>query len=790
MGNITIEPAQEEPCESCDDYVPEFSKDMTVYNSASVYPKNIILSTKTAWMRNHKMLIIELAPFRVIPAKNELIISSQIDLEISLSSISKSESSQSSIRPSSSFDKIVSTNTGSGYDAPLSYGPEKYLIIVPSSIASNSVLKDFVDWKIQKGYDVDLKTTTDIGGGYPATYTQIENYLDNLGTDYPSYLLLLGGGERETGVQAEYYDEHPDYVDMYPWAGYMDYPFACRGNEDLIPDLFVGRFPASNIAELELMLNKALQMDKIQNTDVYEKNLVTGQIQNYKDDINEVDRIFCETLDAVGSYFESRPSAENCIRAIVNPNNVTTDNVWNIGSLLWYGQNVFPKVVDCFVSQEEAVNRIIDAVDNTNVAIVQHRDHGMPEYWGKPRFFSSQVENLSNGNYLPLVLSMNCLTGQYNTIVPGGPNHPEGYKNFAKTWLNNQNGGAYAVVAAVGLSYSWYNDFLVHGIYTGLFSDYNTWINNSFTHKDINGNTLQPNDLFDPSETVSFTGLQQGAATKLGQMLNFGKMYVYSRYGDGNGTMVRTLNIYNLLGDPETDVVFKTPIDLSNKVSYPSQIEVGVTTNVTIEFSSIPTNNPLKVCIYSDELDIHEVVDYTPGDLNPTFSITPTEPGNIQVTITGFGIQPYMGDIIVENSGNVVYLSTGMTPVSATIGWGDIGYDESVNGNTLNINGTTYSKGIGTHAHSEIVYDIGGNNYKTFTSYVGVDNEVDGGSVKFKVYVDDILKGSSPTLTSNDNAYFFNIDVTGAQYLKLVAEDGGNGIARDHADWAEARVIK
>src|SRR5699024_10724789 len=79
---------------------------------------------------------------------------------------------------------------------------------------------------------------------------------------------------------------------------------------------------------------------------------------------------------------------------------------------------------------------------------------------------------------------------------------------------------------------------------------------------------------------------------------------------------------------------------------------------------------------------------------------------------------------------------------SATTGWGTIHRDKSVEGNTLTLASdgepVTYDKGIGTHARSEIVYDIADKGYDTFQADVGLDQEANQvGSVVFQVWADD-----------------------------------------------------
>lgn len=115
--------------------------------------------------------------------------------------------------------------------------------------------------------------------------------------------------------------------------------------------------------------------------------------------------------------------------------------------------------------------------------------------------------------------------------------------------------------------------------------------------------------------------------------------------------------------------------------------------------------------------------------------------------------------------------------------------DKSVYSSQISINGQTYTKGIGTQAVSETVYDLG-KQFAMFRSNIGVDSEVGNyGSVVFQVYGDGVKLYDSGVITGGTSAKSINVDVTGVSELKLVAKDGGDGISNDHADWANARVI-
>ncbi|MBP1962960.1 glycoside hydrolase family 2 TIM barrel-domain containing protein [Paenibacillus aceris] len=147
---------------------------------------------------------------------------------------------------------------------------------------------------------------------------------------------------------------------------------------------------------------------------------------------------------------------------------------------------------------------------------------------------------------------------------------------------------------------------------------------------------------------------------------------------------------------------------------------------------------------------------------------------------------------------NVVdhYLSN-MDWASATVGWSSIKKDLSIDGNPLRLRGpsgtVTYAKGIGTHANSEIIYNLTGKNYESFQTVVGVDQEVSGTGVNntivFQVFLDGVKAFDSGLMRATTVSKAVNLDVKGVKELKLVVSDNGDGNAEDHGDWADAKLI-
>ncbi|WP_133161718.1 NPCBM/NEW2 domain-containing protein [Deinococcus koreensis] len=138
------------------------------------------------------------------------------------------------------------------------------------------------------------------------------------------------------------------------------------------------------------------------------------------------------------------------------------------------------------------------------------------------------------------------------------------------------------------------------------------------------------------------------------------------------------------------------------------------------------------------------------------------------------------------------------TILAAKSGWGPIELNRSNgeqgphDGRPLTLNGTSYAWGFGTHAHSEMVFNLQGYNdagCTRFTADVGVDDEVGNrGSVNFLVLVDGVQKYASGTMTGASATRHVDVDLTEGWQLKLVVADAGDGINFDHADWVNPEV--
>ena len=169
----------------------------------------------------------------------------------------------------------------------------------------------------------------------------------------------------------------------------------------------------------------------------------------------------------------------------------------------------------------------------------------------------------------------------------------------------------------------------------------------------------------------------------------------------------------------------------------------------------------------------------------------------------------------------VEYLSDVLSDraISVTQGWGYLGVDTTVGATVsvpkpvrasrrigrstrkvvpadqpapkLRIKDKEYARGLGIMPTARSSSILSGQ-FKTFEAEVGVQWS-DGkspGSVVFQVFVDGKKVFDSGVMRENDPPRPVTVSVEGADELRLVVNDAGDGITADCADWADARLTR
>ena len=163
----------------------------------------------------------------------------------------------------------------------------------------------------------------------------------------------------------------------------------------------------------------------------------------------------------------------------------------------------------------------------------------------------------------------------------------------------------------------------------------------------------------------------------------------------------------------------------------------------------------------------------------------------------------WINPAVYFSNGDSVLL-TDLTWEYATAGWGSVALNKSISGGTLNVKGTTYDNGIGTHAQSIILYQLPQNSVR-FKAFAGLDiggtSQTGGATVEFMLATQDptsrdvetnnaIANTGRISRTINPEGKSIEADITGAAKLYLVVTDAGDNFSYDHADWINPAIYK
>lgn len=145
-----------------------------------------------------------------------------------------------------------------------------------------------------------------------------------------------------------------------------------------------------------------------------------------------------------------------------------------------------------------------------------------------------------------------------------------------------------------------------------------------------------------------------------------------------------------------------------------------------------------------------------------------------------------VGFIYTRDPNPFKWFKTGLEMFSvqrASQSWGSLMVNRSATGGSLQVGGTKYQLGFGTHADSEIDVTFR-NPAKRLSGGCGVDDgNKKGGSVVCRIESGGKILWTSPLMKGGMSAATFDVDVDGLRGVVFKVTDGGDGRDFDHASW-------
>ena len=579
-----------------------FVKDQVIYSQNRRFPIDLALISEPGIIRGRRVVSIGIFPIKYNPGSKRIEVFTVVELKVSyIGEIDHKTAAKKMRLRSKAFKPIYEGFVVNAEESEESGGAESatggpgggadYLIITHDDFYDN--ILPLADWKHKKGLMTEVVALTDIG--LDPTADDIKDFIQNAydtWTPAPTYVLLVG--------DVDYIPTSAPSTDLY---------YGTVEGDDYYPDIFVGRLPV-DISSVETVVTKVLDYDRTPAPGNWYDNVLIAAY--FQDDNNDsyADRFFLQTAEMIHDFL----ATENYTCTTVYTTN--SDN-----PLYYYHYDDEPdKPIPSGLDFTGTTQNIIDAI-NAGVMLAQHRDHGGASGWSEPRFTTSDIPYLTNGSKLPVIFSINCLSGRFQDTTDC----------FCEAILEKAGGGAVGAIGATEVSYSGYNDELARGFYDAMWQDfYSDYPDGSLT-----------NQIASPT-------------FHLGAVLNYGKFAMYDRYvaayperperypwePSGEVTLLE-FEIFHVIGDPELSIITKTPQTLT--VSHPTSITLEESTLLaTVDQSGLPIQNA-QVCVMKDG-EVYEV-GYTDGSGQVTIAMDPAPAtlGTLAITVTSHDCIPYEG---------------------------------------------------------------------------------------------------------------------------------------------------
>jgi hypothetical protein len=317
-------------------------------------------------------------------------------------------------------------------------GEEMMVITNPSTRAQADT---FASARRAAGLRVSVFETgagsTQIGTTATQIQTAIRARLNSLNCIRPSYVTIIGD------------DELVPTFTTGPGGIPSDNPYSTKNDTDELPDVAVGRILGDGPTQLSNAITKIVNYETTAPTanGMLNKAAIAAQFQD-TDEAGEVndgreDRTFVQFAETARNGLVGRGVA---VDRIYEDNPTTNPLQFNDGTNL-------PAALKKPSFAWDGDGADVSAAWNQGRFMIVHRDHGWSDGWGDPFFTTTEVDALTNGDRLPVVLSINCASAQYDTDET----------SFTQNALVKANGGAVGVFGDTRNSPSWHNSQIALG---------------------------------------------------------------------------------------------------------------------------------------------------------------------------------------------------------------------------------------------------------------------------------------------------------------------------------------
>lgn len=354
-------------------------------------------------MRGYRLAKLTLAPISYNPVRNTIKVCNDIDLEIRFTGKNAALTREVKAKTRSPyFDFIQSSllNAAVSRDYPdhpdMTCYPVTYVIVADRMF--DGYLDDFIRWKTQKGFQVVLAYTDEIGVTQGAIQSYIRGLYTNATADHPapSFVLFVGDTQQ---IPAYIGTSSQKVTDLYYASVDGDY----------FPEMYYGRFSARSVGELLPQIEKTLYYEQYQFADP-----------------SYLDRV---TLIAGWDDYWTYQIAQPTIR--YGMENWFNEEHGYEGVYPYYGPNDYD---GCYED------------DKISVGVINYTAHCSETVWGTPALSATDISKMKNEGFYPLAIGNCCESSQF------------GYGEcVGEAWVRADKKGAVCYLGSAPSTY-WYED--------------------------------------------------------------------------------------------------------------------------------------------------------------------------------------------------------------------------------------------------------------------------------------------------------------------------------------------
>ncbi len=280
----------------------------------------------------------------------------------------------------------------------LNFSPAKYpslgeqgrILVIKHSMFETAI-QPWVDWKRQIGFDVSVVDVQTIG----TTGAQIKTYIQNQynQNDGLMFVQLMG--------------DAPQIPTLSVAGGGSDPSMTLLAGNDNYPDIYIGRFSAQTVAEMQTQVERSIY---------YERDIQTGATW--------LENAMGIASNEGGGYQGDNGESDQQHMELIRT------------KLLNYGYDTVDQMYQAFGSTATNVATNL----NLGRSLINYVGHGSNTSWSATGFNNSNVNSLTNDNKLPFIVSVACVNGNFVSMTC-----------FAEAWMRATNNSTGAPTGSIGI---------------------------------------------------------------------------------------------------------------------------------------------------------------------------------------------------------------------------------------------------------------------------------------------------------------------------------------------------